>query len=39
VQLVPMADYEAAHIWFAAENPVLTEAVRRALAVGLPSVA
>ncbi|REF99586.1 DNA-binding SARP family transcriptional activator [Asanoa ferruginea] len=39
VQIVPMADYEAAHIWFAAEYPVLTAAVRRALAVGLPSVA
>ncbi|MEV4623923.1 BTAD domain-containing putative transcriptional regulator [Asanoa sp. NPDC049573] len=39
VQVVPIADYEAAHIWFAAEYPVLTAAVRRALAVGLPSVA
>jgi tetratricopeptide (TPR) repeat protein len=39
VRVVPMSDYEAAHIWFAAEYPVLTTAVRRALALGLPSVA
>lgn len=39
VQVVPMADYEAAHIWFATEYPVLAAAVGRALDLGLSSVA
>jgi DNA-binding SARP family transcriptional activator/Tfp pilus assembly protein PilF len=39
VQVLPIADYEAGQRWFATEYPVLTAAVRRALAAGLPSIA
>ncbi|MFF5234542.1 BTAD domain-containing putative transcriptional regulator [Dactylosporangium sp. NPDC000521] len=39
VQAVPIADYDAARIWFTTEYPVLANAVRRALALGLPAVA
>jgi DNA-binding SARP family transcriptional activator/tetratricopeptide (TPR) repeat protein len=39
VQVVPIADYEAARIWFTVEYPVLAVAVRRALTLELPTVA
>jgi tetratricopeptide (TPR) repeat protein len=39
VQLLEIADYDAARSWFVAEYPILPAAVRRATALGLPAYA